>query len=104
MRVERLLGLAVGALLMMAALGCAAPTSGGGASAPASAAQPAASNAAPVTATAAPASAAPAAAPSAGAYRPTPLQPPVAVRMVEVPGAFNAGIYLAHQRGYFREE
>ena len=42
--------------------------------------------------------------PSSPAYRPTPLQPPVAVRMVEVPGAFNAGIYLAHQRGYFREE
>ena len=85
----RSLGLALGALLLIAA--CAAPAPGSG-SAPR---QPArrAHGRRDVDERHA----------EQPGDRPTPL-PPVAVRMVEVPGAFNAGIYPAHQRGYFREE
>jgi NitT/TauT family transport system substrate-binding protein len=89
----RALGLALGAVLVIAGAACATP-------APGSSPAPAAASAVAPTASAAAATAGP----NGQASRATPLQPPVAVRMVEVPGAFNAGIYLAHLRGYFREE
>ena len=33
-----------------------------------------------------------------------PLQPPATVRLADVPTVANAGIYVAHARGYFQEE
>ncbi len=67
----------------------------------------AAPRAEPAPAGSAPASAPPppAAAPASPAPAPSgPLSPPVAVKFGDLPATSNAGIYLALERGYFREE
>jgi NitT/TauT family transport system substrate-binding protein len=86
-----------------------APTSGSKPSGAAPAA-PTASSAAVPTAGAGPASSsagAGAAAPTAAgapAAASAPLSPPVAVKFGDLPATSNAGIYIALDRGYFREE
>jgi NitT/TauT family transport system substrate-binding protein len=41
---------------------------------------------------------------AAPAYRPTPLDPPVTVRVGALASGSDAGIFIAHDRGYFAEE
>jgi NitT/TauT family transport system substrate-binding protein len=72
---------------------------GGRASAPVA---PAA--AAPPSATAAPASGQAQSAPTGEAYQTTPLSPAVPVRVGVIGGSSDAGIYIAYEKGYFRDE
>ena len=51
-----------------------------------------------------PAAPAPAASPASGTYRPTPLNPPVTVRVGTVNSTSDAGIFIALEKGYFQEE
>src|SRR5438876_589960 len=76
------------------ALACAQPQRSNPPSAPAGAG----ASAAPATASGHPAPASP------RAGRGAPLDPPVTVRFGETPASFNAAIYVALARGYFREE
>jgi NitT/TauT family transport system substrate-binding protein len=94
------------AALLVALLAACAP----GASTPPTGAKP--SGAAPAAPTAgaaaaAPTTSAPAAGPAAStapAAARAPLSPPVAVKYADLPATSNAGVYLALDRGYFREE
>src|SRR2546421_8933521 len=58
--------------------------------------------AAPPAATSVPA--APANPPSASAYTPTPLNPPVKVSIGVVSSTSDGGIFIANERGYFKQE
>ncbi|MBX5490509.1 MAG: ABC transporter substrate-binding protein [Chloroflexi bacterium] len=65
---------------------------------------PSASAPAPPSAAPAATAANPSPAPATSTAQRTPLQPPVTVRLGDVPTVANAGIYVAHARGYFQEE
>jgi NitT/TauT family transport system substrate-binding protein len=88
---------------------CSAPTAPAGA--PASKPAPVGSAAPTAAAPAGPAAAAPSAAPAAatapatnGAYRPTPLNPPVTLKAGVIGSTSDAGIYIAIEQGYFEQE
>jgi NitT/TauT family transport system substrate-binding protein len=95
--------LAVLSGLLLVAVAC-----GGRTSAPAGPAAPAAPSAAPPSAApagSAPAGSAPTQSPAAPtAYRPTALVPPVSLRVGVIGGTSDAGIYVAYEKGYFRDE
>lgn len=105
---ERLLGLALGAALLLACAPSAAPAPTAPAPAPvAPTAAPGAQSAAqaPGAAPAAPSStAAPVAQASARPAAPAPLDPPVAVKAGMIGSSSDSGVYIAIERGYFQEE
>jgi NitT/TauT family transport system substrate-binding protein len=85
------------ALVLAACGGQAAP----GATRAAPSAAPAPGGAAPAS----PEASAPTAAPSsAGAYRPTPLDPPVTLKVGTVNSTSDGGIFIAMEKGYFAAE
>src|SRR5690242_14039562 len=65
---------------------------------------PVAPAAAPPSATAAPATGQAQSAPTDGAYQTTLLSPAVPVRVGVIGGSSDAGIYIAYEKGYFRDE
>src|SRR5581483_1654847 len=89
----RLAACLVAGLIVAALAGCTPPPPQ-----PAPAARPAASDAAPAGAPPAATAGAPQAAQSG------PLSPPVAVKFGDLPATSNAAIYVALDRGYFKEE
>lgn len=100
-------------LLALALLGALLAACGGGGGRPAAGAAPtstAPAIAAPTSAPAAPTAAAPAAtgpsasAPQAVRYQPTPLQPPVTVKVGTVNATSDGGVFIALEKGYFRDE
>jgi NitT/TauT family transport system substrate-binding protein len=89
--------------LLVALLTACTPSASAPSGAKPSGAAPAASTASAATApTASTGAPAPSAAPAAAAH--APLSPPVAVKFGDLPATSNAGIYIALDRGYFREE
>lgn len=93
MALIRLAACLVAGLIVAALAGCTPPPPQ-----PAPAARPAASDAAPAGAPPAATAGAPQAAQSG------PLSPPVAVKFGDLPATSNAAIYVALDRGYFKEE
>src|SRR5437660_9306249 len=95
---RRLAALTVLSALLLVAVAC-----GGRTSAPAAPAAAAAPSAVPPSA--APVDSAPAPRPAApAAYQPTALVPPVPLRVGVIGGTSDAGIYVAYEKGYFRDE